>query len=152
MSPNTWGPSIWKFFHILSYCIKDDHFNTVGKNILPIIKQICRSLPCNICSAHATQFLNKINSSQIKSKNDLINIIYIFHNYVNKTKNKPMFNVSDLSIYQNSNIVDAYNNFVNSYQTRGNMKLMADSFARSNTLKLVKQFITNNANSFTYYR
>jgi hypothetical protein len=63
-----------------------------------------------------------------------------------------MFNVSDLSMYQNSNIVDAYNNFVNAYQTRGNMKLMADSFSRSNTLKLVKQFITNNANLLTYYR
>jgi hypothetical protein len=124
----------------------------VGIRTFSIIKQICRTLPCQICSNHATQFLNKINTNQIKSKNDLINTIYIFHNYVNKTKNKPMFNVSDLSMYQNSNIVDAYNNFVNAYQTRGNMKLMADSFSRSNTLKLVKQFITNNANSITYYK
>jgi hypothetical protein len=152
MSPNKWGPHIWRFFHSLSCNVKEEHFNTVGRNILPVIKQICRTLPCQICSNHAMQFLNKINPNQINSKNDLINIIYIFHNYVNKTKNKPMFNVSDLSMYQNSNIVDAYNNFVTAYQTKGNMKLMADSFSRSNTLKLVKQFITNNANAFTYYR
>jgi len=152
MSPNKWGPPIWYFFHSLSYNIMEDQFNTVGKNILPIIKQICRSLPCQICSNHATIFLNKVNPNQINSKHDLINIIYIFHNYVNKTKNKPIFNVSDLSMYQNSNIVDAYNNFVNAYQTRGNMKLMAESFSRSNTLKIVKQFITGNAHSFTYYR
>jgi hypothetical protein len=152
MSPNKWGPHIWRFFHSLSCNVKEEQFNTVGRNILPVIKQICRTLPCQICSNHAMQFLNKINSNQINSKNDLINIIYIFHNYVNKTKNKPMFNVSDLNMYQNSNIVDAYNNFVTAYQTRGNMKLMADSFSRSNTLKLVKQFITNNANAFTYYR
>lgn len=152
MSPNKWGPPIWRFFHSLVCNIKEEHFNTIGIQTFSIIKQICRTLPCQICSNHAMQFLNKINHNQIRSKNDLINMIYIFHNYVNKTKNKPMFNVSDLSMYQHSNIVDSYNNFVSAYQTRGNMKLMAESFSRSNTLKIVKQFITGNAPSFTYYR
>ena len=152
MSPNKWGPPIWRFFHSLVCNIKEEQFNTIGIQTFLIIKQICRTLPCQICSNHAMQFLNKINHNQIRSKNDLINMIYIFHNYVNKTKNKPMFNVSDLSMYQHSNIVESYNKFVNAYQTRGNMKLLAESFSRSHTLKLVKQFITGNAHSFTYYK
>lgn len=152
MSPKDWGPAIWYFFHCLVENIKDDSFHVIGIKCFQLIRQICKILPCQTCSNHASYFLNTIKLSQIKSKNDLKSIIYIFHNYVNKKNNKPLFHIYDLDMYKNTNLINAYNNFVSVYQTKGNMKLMADSFARNNILKVVKQFITTNANYFTLIR
>ena len=152
MSPKDWGPPIWYFFHCMVENIKDDKFNIIGIQCFQMIRQICRVLPCQTCSNHASQFLITIKQNQIKSKNDLKNIIYIFHNYVNKKNNKQLFHVYDLDMYKNSNLINAYNNFVKAYQTKGNMKLMADSFSRTTTLKYVKQFITSNAESFTFHK
>jgi hypothetical protein len=99
---------------------------------------------------HATQFLSKINFNHIKSKNDFKSLMYIFHNVVNKRKNKEMFNVMDLNMYKTKHLIKEYNLFVSIYNTKGNQKLMADSFARDITLKNVKSFLLNNRNFFNY--
>lgn len=67
---------------------------------------------------------------------------------VNKKKQKPMFNVLDLNKYKNKNLIQSYNEFIKVYQTKGNMKLLADSFARSNTIQLVKKYLIKNINHF----
>ena len=67
---------------------------------------------------------------------------------VNKKKQKELFNVLELYKYKNKNIIEVYNQFIKVYQTRGNMKLLADSFARSNTIKVVKNYLMNNINNF----
>jgi len=149
--PAIWGPPIWKFFHSLVENIKDEHFNDVGFPCFNIIKQICKNLPCPDCSNHATQFLSSIRFQHIKTKNDFKHLIYIFHNVVNKKKNKPLFNVSDLNIYNKTNIIQQFNNFVASYKTRGQMKLMADGFARDITVKSVKKFLMDNTKYFNFW-
>jgi hypothetical protein len=151
MSPPTiWGPIIWSFFHTLVEKINDEYFHIIGFRTFNIIKQICKHLPCPDCSMHATQFLSKINFNHIKTKNDFKSLMYIFHNIVNKRKNKEMFNVMDLNMYKTKNLIKEYNLFVSFYNTKGNQKLMADSFARDITLKNVKSFLLNNRNFFNY--
>ena len=59
-----------------------------------------------------------------------------------------LFNVLELNKYKNKNLVQAYNEFIKVYQTNGNMKLLADSFARSNTINVVKKFLINNKSNF----
>lgn len=130
MSPNNWGPPIWMLFHSLAEKIKEEKFSEIGPQVFFMIKKICSSLPCPDCSMHATRFLSSVDFALIKTKTDFKNMLYIFHNIVNKRKNKPMFNVIHLKNYSTSNLIVAFNNFINVYHTRGNMKLLADSFQR----------------------
>jgi len=148
MSPKEWGPPIWNFFHCLAESIKEEQFQHIGLSCFNMIKLICKTLPCPECSNHATQILSKIKFNHIQNKENFINLIYIFHNMVNKKKQKPLFNVLELSQYKNKNLIQAYNQFIKVYQTNGNMKLLADSFARSNTVKVVKKILMNNINNF----
>jgi len=151
-TPLVWGPPIWRFFHILIECIKEECFPHIGNQTFNIIKQICKTLPCPECSQHATQFLSKVNFKHITSKNDFKSLLYVFHNMVNKNKSKPLFNVVHLNNYKNQNLIHAFNNFVNAYQTRGNQKLIADSFARGITIKTIKNFILQHKHFFIFHR
>ena len=151
-TPSVWGPVIWRFFHILIESIKEESFSAIGFQTFNMIKQICKTLPCPSCSQHATQFLSKINFKHIRIKNDFKNLIYVFHNVVNKNNSKPLFNVVDLNIYKNQNLIHAFNNFINVYHTKGNHKLIADSFARGLTIKYIKNFILQNKQYFSIFR
>ena len=53
-----------------------------------------------------------------------------------------------MNAYQNLNIVNVFNNFVAVYNTKGNMKLLAESFQRVLIVKDLKRWLMNNHNSF----
>ena len=148
MSPNKWGPPIWMLFHSLAEKIKDEKFSQVGPQLFFMIKKICSLLPCPDCSMHATTFLSRVDFSLIKTKTDLRNLLYIFHNIVNKRKNKPMFNTIHLKNYSTTNLIVAFNNFINVYQTRGNMKLLTESFQRQLLVKNFRNWFVNNYEHF----
>jgi hypothetical protein len=148
MSPNNWGPPIWMLFHSLAEKIKEDKFSEVGPQLFSMIKRVCTTLPCPECSMHATAFLSRINFSTIKTKTDFKHLLYIFHNAVNKRKNKPLFNVLGIANYASSNLILAFNNFVNVYHTRGNMKLLAESFQRNLIIKEFRKWFMLNFNNF----
>lgn len=145
MSPNRWGPPIWTFFHTLAEKINEEQFPLVFPALFEFIKRICRILPCPDCSQHATIFLAKVNPEGVKCKNDFRNIMCIFHNVVNRRKDKPIFNPDALSsLYGNIGPIAAYNGFVSAFNTKGNMKLIADSFQRQLVLAdFRKWFLTN---------
>ena len=86
MSPNNWGPPIWTFFHVLTFKIKDERFNDLFPTLFGYVKRICRNLPCPECAQHASQFLTRVNISGIKTRTDFQNLMYFFHNLVNKKK------------------------------------------------------------------
>jgi Erv1 / Alr family len=145
MSPSVWGPPIWTFFHALTFKIKEDKFNDVFPMTFQFIRRICRNLPC---PAHATNFLNRVNPAGIKTKTDFQNIIFIFHNAVNKRKGKPIFDYNNLAQYNDKNIVKCYNDFIRVFNTNGNMKLLADSFQRKLVLGDFRKWFINNARHF----
>ena len=106
MSPNKWGPPIWSFFHTLAEKINPATFQQVFPELFNFIFRICRVLPCPDCSQHAVQFLSKVNPAGIRNKDDFKNIMCIFHNVVNRRKNKPPFNNLNLTtVYGNKNIL-----------------------------------------------
>jgi hypothetical protein len=148
MSPSIWGPPIWAFFHTIAEKIKDDKFNAISGDLFMYIKKICTVLPCPDCSNHATNFFRKINFAGVRNKNDFKNILYIFHNSVNKRKSKEMFKSHILSRYANENLINNYNRFVSVYKTKGNMKLIADSFQRQIILTEFKRWIITNISNF----
>ena len=149
MSPSVWGPPIWALFHTLAHKIKDESYPQIGVELFYQISRICRYLPCPDCSNHATAFLGKINPVNLKTKHDLIHTYYILHNIVNKRKNKPMYKAdSILAKYNEMNIIYAYNHFTSVYKTKGNMKLLTDSFQRQIIVKEFQKWLSINFKHF----
>jgi len=128
--------------------IHDDDFNKLMPQMIGLIKRICAYLPCPDCSQHATHFLAKLKPEQISTKLDFKNTMYLFHNMVNSRKKKPLFNYGNINIYQNLNIAIVFNNFITIYNTKGNMKLLTESFQRTLIVKDLKRWLVNNINSF----
>lgn len=147
--PSVWGPSTWVFFHTLAEKLKDESFAVIGKNLIHVIIQICENLPCPTCSSHAKQFWAKVSVGNIKSKTDLINLLFMFHNIVNKRKNVPLFKYEDLQYYKTRNVVETYNAFTRNFSTRGNMKLLNESFHRNIMLAKLKKWLMRNIIHFT---
>lgn len=148
MSPNNWGPPIWMLFHSLAEKIKEEKFSEVGPQLFSMIKKVCTALPCPDCSMHATAFMSRVNFSTVSTKTEFKHMLYIFHNVVNRRKNKPLFNVLGLTNYSTTNLVIAFNNFVSVYQTRGNMKLLADSFQRNLIVRDFRKWFMANFKNF----
>jgi hypothetical protein len=147
-APSIWGPPTWTLLHTLAEKIHEDDFNKLLPQMFGLIKRICSYLPCPDCSEHATRFLAKLKPEQIATKLDFKNTIYLFHNMVNAKKRKPLFNYGNISIYQNLNIANVFNNFVSVYNTKGNMKLLTESFQRSLIVKDLRRWLMANHDSF----
>lgn len=148
MSPKTWGTPTWYFFHILAANIQEISFPLIGQDLIKQIIYICHNLPCPDCAMHATKFWKQVKIINIKTKNDLIDVLFVFHNIVNKRKNYPLFNKANLTIYENKNIIHAYNNFKRHFHTNNNMALINDSFRRNMMLQKLNTWLISNNKHF----
>ena len=126
--PEVWGPPVWTLLHTLAEKIKDDQYNILGTSLVFHIKRIVSHLPCPDCSKHASRFMNSLPPERLATKTDLKNALYILHNSVNRRKNKTLQPLTFLDTYKGKNVVRAYEDFIKVYKTRGNMKLLTDSF------------------------
>ncbi len=146
--PEVWGPPIWTFFHTLAEKVNEDYFLSIKTTLFFFIKRICNFLPCPDCSHHANRFLAKVDISKIKNKLDFKNMLYVFHNSVNKRKSKQLFSYENINVYKNYNVGVAFNNFVSVYHTKGNMNLIAESFQRNLLVKDLKNWLISNHKYF----
>ena len=78
--------------------------------------------------------------SKCKKKEDLIEILYVFHNQVNKNLRKPEFHEENLETYKSNDITEKLNIFIKSYSMRLPSALMNLSFRRSQVIKKIKDF------------
>lgn len=144
---NVWGPAIWNLFHTLAEKIKPEKFNKVKFALYNQIQIIAYNLPCPICSSGAKVYFNVINKfmvNQVKEKEDFKNFIYLFHNYVNKKKSKPLFNRINLDEqYKKKKLPDVINTFSNCYESKGVFTEMHSSMNRKFILKNFLKFIKN---------
>ena len=147
--PEVWGPAVWTFFHTLAENVNDDQPTAFIQQIFGQIKRICGFLPCPECSKDATIFLGKINIKEIRTKRNLIDKLYVFHNYVNKKKRKTLFNYGNIGKYKVINLILVYNNFIKNYNTKGNMKLIAESFQRKLIVSDLKKWFILNIRRFS---
>ena len=144
MSPSTWGPNTWIFMHTAAAQIKESSFPIVGKQLINAIVQICNHLPCPECAQHAKDFWKKVKIGNIATKQDLINLLFVFHNMVNKRKRTPAFKYESLSIYETKNVVETYNLFSRTFNTHGNMNLINESFHRNMMLSNLRTWLMSN--------
>ena len=144
MSPNTWGPPTWMFMHTLAEKIKDESFPTIGPQLINVLIQISNNLPCPECATHAKSFWSNVKVVNVKTKLDLCNLLYVFHNMVNKRKNLRAFKYDNLQYYKTKNVIDTFNKFARNFNTRGNMNLINESFHRNMMLSTLKKWLMNN--------
>ena len=144
-----WGKPVWTFFHVMSQKIKPEYFNLVIKDFLNFVLMICSALPCPICSAHASEYLRAINFNNIRSKEDLINLFFVFHNVVNQRKSYAVLQRDNIPSYENENTVVVLRNFIYAFEDKSrSMKLMADDLARSRISARFKFWINENLKYF----
>jgi hypothetical protein len=134
--------------HTLAAKIKENSFSLIGPNLILILIQICNNLPCPECSQHAKQFWSKVKTSNIKNKTDLINLLFVFHNIVNKRKQLKAFKHENLNYYETKNVIETYNTFSKNFNTRGNMKLINEPFHRNMMLASLRNWLMANINHF----
>ena len=146
--PEVWGPPIWTFFHTLAEKVNEEYFLNIKTSLFFFIKRICNFLPCPDCSQHANRFLAKVDISKIKNKLDFKNMLYVFHNTVNKRKHKPLFSYVNIERYKKYNVGSTFNHFVSVYHTKGNMNLIAESFQRNLLVKDLKLWLISNHKYF----
>ena len=133
--PEVWGPAVWTLFHTLAEKINVNAYPVVFPSLFNMIVKISKYLPCPECSNDASIFLAKVRVSDLKTKDSLKALLCVFHNTVNAKKRKPIFHYSNIGIYGKYNLIKVINNFISHYQTKGNMKLLTESFQR--------QFVVN---------
>jgi hypothetical protein len=133
--PEVWGPAVWRLFHTLIEKMNPEFYSHVIGSTFGMIVQICKVLPCPECSRDASSFLAKIKLKDYKTKDEFKNMLYLFHNMVNAKKRKPLFNHAHMNIYSNFNLTFVINDFISKYNTKGNMKLLAESFQRGFVVK-----------------
>jgi hypothetical protein len=148
MSPNQWGPPTWIFLHTLAEKIKEESFVSMRNSLIHNIIQICNFLPCPDCAQHAKEFWKKVNFATIKTKADLKNVLFVFHNAVNRRKKQLLFKYESLEYYKSRNVIETYNKFASNFNTHGNMNLITDSFHRTRLLSQLKRWITINIYHF----
>lgn len=142
--PEIWGPQVWNFIHTLSENINENDFNKIKHGLFSIIKRICLFLPCPDCSNHANHFLMRVDITKIRNKSEFKHMLYVFHNTVNKRKNKPLFHPKILEKYKYDTIPNAFDKFVDVYNTKGNLNLIMESFQRTLVVKDLTLWLYNN--------
>jgi hypothetical protein len=148
VAKSVWGPAIWYLFHTLSFKVKTNHFHEIKDELLDHFISICNNLPCPDCTEHAKQELKHLDKSKITNKKELCIYFINFHNKVNVRNKQKIFTVDEfVSKYKNSVTRNVTANFIiNMTKTDHNVKLMTNSFHRSNSINALKKWlIINNA-------
>ena len=148
MTTNKWGPVTWTFLHTFVAQIKDELFTEAFPQIFILIRNICLHLPCPECAQHAKEFFGKVNPGNIKTRHDIIDLLFTMHNMVNKRLHKPQFNRQNMKYYRSLGVIITYNNFAKNYNTQGNLTLMTDEFHRQKVLKMVHQWLKTHIHYF----
>ncbi len=148
MSPSQWGPPTWLFLHTLAEKVKEESFPIIGRQIILNIIQICNLLPCPECAQHAKEFWLNVSINNVSTKTDLKNLLYVFHNSINKRKKVIPYKHEDLEHYSKISIVNSFNWFAKNFNTKGNMNLINESFHRGRFLTGFRHWFMLNISHF----
>lgn len=148
MSPSQWGPPTWMFLHTIAEKVKEESFPLIGRQIILNIIQICNLLPCPECSEHAKQFWSNVSINNVATKTDLKNLLFVFHNSINKRKKQPAFRHENLDYYGTKSLILSFNSFAQNFNTRGNMNFITESFHRGRLLTGLRHWLMLNINHF----
>lgn len=147
-----WGEPTWFFFHTLAEKVKEESFKKIRVELLNIIYTVCVNLPCPTCASHATEYMNNINFNTIQTKDQLKEMLYIFHNSVNKRKNFPLFPRENLDEkYSKANTINIIQNFMMHFSDRhASIHMIANDMHRQRITKKLKDWMNTNIHHFIF--
>ena len=144
-----WGKHTWTFFHSLAENMDENKASQAIPLILKWIKALCDILPCPYCSDHASYFLHRAKLTDIKTRSDLIQFIFKFHNVVNKRVKRKIVEESILENYKDLDFkvvtVNWYNNFV---VRLVDVRLLMEKQQRNNVRRFVLQDLRKHIHLF----
>lgn len=130
-----WSIPTWIFLHTLAERISDKFMKENNEEVLNIIKTICFILPCPTCREHATYFIKRIHHNQVKTKEDLKLLLFLFHNKVNQRLGKRIYKNKNLSVYKNRRFDIITLNFLNAFSKKYNSRLLAGFISQNSKRK-----------------
>ena len=142
MKKAIWGPCTWNVLHVLTIKIKDSVFEKEKNGLVNLIHSICANLPCPQCSSHAVGLIQKYKLKHVKTKSQLIQLMYKLHNEVNKRTKKKEYDFKDLiPTYTAMDTKDLLNDFYyKSISMNFGEKMMLYSFSRKLFLQNFKKY------------
>lgn len=145
-----WGEPTWFLLHTLAQKVKDDRFQQIRGELLDTIFSICSNLPCPDCAEHAKMYLNRVNFNTIQTKDDLKNMLFMFHNTVNQNKNFPIFPYSALDDkYSKAITINIIYNFMNSFMKKSkSIRMIANDSYRERIAGSLKKWFNQNIQAF----
>jgi len=149
MNKKEWGNAMWYFIHTLTYKLKDEHSDK-SYEIMKLIYNICINTPCPTCSEDAKQTLNNLNMNKIKKREDLIRVMFEFHNIVNNKLNKTEFTMKEFNNkYEKANTLNIFNYFIILMNKKiNNEKAMVYTLNRKIAINNIYNYIYKNNNYF----
>lgn len=104
MYTSDWGPELWYILHTCSVKISEKNYYYL-KNIFSLLTVL---IPCNACKIHYNDYYNSGAYHRIYNKYTCIEYVLNLHNKVNKRHNKIEWNINDIIIYYNVNVIYNY--------------------------------------------
>ena len=148
-----WGEPTWTLFHTLAQKIDENEFSRVRLELFDLINTICHTLPCPDCASHAGQYISKVNWTLINNKQKLIDLMWQFHNDVNRRKGYPLFNHDLLEkTYGGKNVIEVVRIFMYHYEdkySKGPNSAIAAKFHRQRIAFRLKTWFNENVKYFS---
>lgn len=145
----SWGTPTWYFFHTLAEQVKEDDFIQLKDTLFKIFKTVCNCLPCQDCTNHANQYIKTVPFHRIQTKEDFKQLLFRFHNDVNKRTHKPQFTNYDM--YKGSRLKDVYLEFKNAYLKNYTLNRgFMDTMYRKNVIQTIEGLFRANSGSFIW--
>lgn len=145
-----WGSSTWLFFHSFSEHITNECYQDNKNEICSLIRSICMNLPCQDCTRHATQYVkNTLNPRFIRTKQELKDYLFQFHNSVNVRLNKRKF--TDYNKYRYSKLEPIFKNFSYYYAKNYNpIRGFQDTLNRNKIINHIRDFLIKHKNEIRW--
>lgn len=144
-----WGEPTWLLLHSMAENITNDNFMANRDDILNVIFIICTNLPCYYCSDHAKTYLTttvNLKTGGVRTREDLKNVLYNFHNYVNYRKKYPIFPREELETkYSSANMKNIiYNYFIHNQEKSKNPSMLSNELYRTRILIQLQEWFKQN--------
>jgi len=97
LTPNIWGPHIWKALHLISFAYPNDPNENQKKTYKSFFETFYGVIPCSICSANYQRHIKElpITDDTMKNRDSLVKWVIDMHNLVNKENGKPIYSYDD---------------------------------------------------------
>jgi hypothetical protein len=103
ISPNLWGPHLWKFMHLFTLSYPNEPTEEEKDSAYNFFTAIQTVLPCEKCRYNFKNHLETLTEEVLDSNENLVKWLFNIHNEVNKSTGKPVFSFDDfISMYINN--------------------------------------------------